>query len=377
MAIEPAQHAQLNLDTLEGQIRLWASELGFADVGVSDVDLRSEESAYRRWLENKFQGDMQWLQDNLDLRFEPSRLHAGSCRIISLRMNYLPPEAAMVETLKHSQKAYISRYALGRDYHRLLRKRLKDLVKRIEHYVEQHTTDTALSQRVFVDSAPVLERKIAEKAGLGWIGKHTLLLNENEGSWFFLGEIFTNLPLPLNRQRADNRCGSCEACLKVCPTDAFVEPYVLDASRCISYLTIEHEGVIPEELRSAIGNRIFGCDDCQVICPWNKTAPVSGELDFRPRHGLNSMDLLELFAWSEEEYLQRSEGSPLRRAGYRKWLRNIAIALGNAPQDLRIVEALQNRLAGADTVLAEHIEWAIERQQTPQRKRGRKIRRTQ
>lgn len=302
------------------------------------------------------------MAENCDKRQHPENLHPGTMRIISLRMNYMPEAADQIDTLKNPSKAYISRYALGRDYHKLIRKRLASLAKRIESYAIEHAIHPSPSQRPFVDSAPVFERKIAEKAGLGWTGKHTLILNKNEGSWFFLGEIFTNLSLPISTKQHENQCGECSACLKICPTDAFPQPYELDASRCISYLTIEYDGVIAEEFREAIGNRIFGCDDCQVICPWNKPSTKGKEMDFSPRHQLDNIELLSLFQWTEEEFLTRTQGSAIRRTGYRNWLRNISIGLGNANKDLRILEALKNKQESADAVLAEHLDWAIAKQ---------------
>ncbi|RUM51010.1 MAG: tRNA epoxyqueuosine(34) reductase QueG, partial [Marinomonas sp.] len=267
----------------------------------------------------------------------------------------------MQNILDQPDKAYISRYALGRDYHKLIRKRLAGIANKIQQHVEQR-----LNQRAFVDSAPVLERALAEKSGMGWIGKNTLLLSPKAGSWFLLGEVFTNLPLPVDKPTAKRHCGSCSACLDKCPTNAFVEPWVLDASKCISYLTIEYDGIIPEELRSKMGNRIFGCDDCQLVCPWTKFAKHTQEQDFQPRHNLDNEDLLTLFKWDEETFLKNTEGSPIRRTGYENWRRNIAVALGNAPTRIDIIEALEDAKLTASEKLRIHLDWALSQHQTPQ-----------
>jgi epoxyqueuosine reductase len=286
-------------------------------------------------------------------RSRPDELVPGTRRVISVRMDYLPePESTARELLDHESRAYISRYALGRDYHKVLRKRLQKLARRIEDRIGE------FGYRAFVDSAPVLEKALAEKAGLGWIGKHSNLINRDHGSWFFLGELYTDLPLPVDVAE-QSHCGSCNACIDVCPTRAIIAPYVLDARRCISYLTIELKGAIPTEFRKAIGNRIYGCDDCQLCCPWNKFAKPTAEADFAPRHGLETADLLELFNWSEETWLEKTEGSAIRRIGYERWLRNIAIALGNATTTPELVEALEKRQHAASELLAEHIRWAL------------------
>ena len=314
---------------------------------------------------------MSWMKTNLEKRLNPEQLLPGTQRIISARMNYLPANTQQIKILKSPDKAYVSRYALGRDYHKLIRKRLAKIAENIRKEV----LDANLSQRAFVDSAPVLERPIAEKAGLGWVGKHTLLIHPNEGSWFFLGEIYTNLPLPIDSQTEKNRCGDCDACLKVCPTDAFPKPYQLDASRCISYLTIEHSGPIPEEFREPIGNRVFGCDDCQAICPWNKYAKTTMEKDFLPRHGMDNIDLATLFSWDEPTYLTRTEGSALRRIGHENWLRNLAVGLGNATNNERNLAALNSQLHHPSEVVREHVGWALQRLSNP-RPRKRKISRS-
>jgi epoxyqueuosine reductase len=290
-------------------------------------------------------------------RSRPALLVPGTLRVISVRMDYLPEDQdAARELLDHPRKAYVSRYALGRDYHKLLRGRLRRLARAIQ------TEIGPFEHRVFVDSAPVLEKPLAQKAGLGWIGKHTNLLNRRAGSWFFLGELYTDLELPVD-QPEPSHCGSCRACLDVCPTGAIVAPYRLDARRCISYLTIELKGRIPLEFRSLIGNRIYGCDDCQLVCPWNKFAVRTTEADFAPRHGLDSIDLTELFRWDEETWDRKTEGSAIRRIGYEQWLRNVAVALGNAERSDEIAAALEARRNHPSRIVREHVEWALARQQ--------------
>lgn len=358
------------LEQLAQMIPIWGRELGFQEVGISDIDLQEQEGKLKQWLDKGYQGDMQWMGEHGNKRSRPEELLPGTRRVISARMNYLPPSTEPIRVLKDSNKAYVSRYALGRDYHKLIRKRLSLLAKQIEEFIgHEH------GARAFVDSAPVMERPLAEKAGLGWTGKHTLLIDREVGSWFFLGEIFTNLELPINKKPSEEHCGDCKACLQVCPTDAFPEPYVLDARRCISYLTIEFDGIIPEEFRDPMGNRVFGCDDCQAICPWNKYAHNTVEQDFLPRHKLHDSDLLELFDWTEEEFLQRTAGSPLRRIGFQRWQRNLSIGLANADSNALIIKALEERLPEADAVLSEHFSWAIAQQKQPGRRRKRKIKR--
>lgn len=334
-------------------IQQWGSELGFQQIGITDIDLSQYEQRFLDWLAQGFHGEMDYMARHGIKRSRPAELVPGTIRVISARMDYLPPETRLMETLRNPHKAYISRYALGRDYHRLMRKRLEQLAQKINQ-VAQHE-----GYRAFCDSAPVLEKPLAEKAGLGWIGKHTNLINAKAGSWFFLGEIFTNLPLPIDSPMTTQHCGSCHACIDVCPTQAIVGPWQLDARRCISYLTIELRGAIPLELRPLMGNRIYGCDDCQLFCPWNKFAKHSGETDFHPRQQLAFADLLALFAWSEAEFLARTEGSAIRRIGYECWLRNIAVALGNAPYDAAIVQALQQRLSYPSELVREHVSWAL------------------
>jgi epoxyqueuosine reductase len=289
-------------------------------------------------------------------RTRPAELVPGTVRVLTARMDYLPADTSMIKTLHDPERAYLSRYALGRDYHRLIRKRLEKLAIKIN----EQTND--LGYRTFCDSAPVLEKPLAEKSGLGWIGKHTNLINSKAGSWFFLGEIFTNIPLLIDTPTTQSHCGSCTSCIDVCPTQAIVGPYQLDARRCISYLTIELRSSIPVELRPLIGNRIYGCDDCQIFCPWNKFAKFTGERDFHPRHTLATATLLDVFNWTEEEFLHKTEGSAIRRIGYECWLRNIAVALGNAPHSTAVVEALQARLQHPSELVREHVEWALEQQ---------------
>ncbi|MBM3203571.1 tRNA epoxyqueuosine(34) reductase QueG [Candidatus Woesearchaeota archaeon] len=340
---------------LKEQIRDWGQALGFQQVGISDIDLGEASARFREWLAAGWQGSMTWMADRAELRLHPDALVPGTLRVISVRMDYLPEsrERAWMQLLNPDQ-AYISRYALGRDYHKLIRKRLQQLADRIR----RHVADTRY--RVFCDSAPVLEKPLASQAGLGWIGKHTNLIHHEDGSFFFIGEIYTDLPLPVD-QPATVHCGSCTACMDVCPTQAIVAPYRLDARRCIAYLTIEWHGVIPEAFRPAMGNRIYGCDDCQLVCPWNRYARMTREIDFMPRHGLDTASLLSLWAWSEDLFLRQMEGSAIRRIGYQSWLRNIAVALGNAPASALIATALQSRLEQASPLLKTHILWSLER----------------
>lgn len=363
------QDSQSLLSDLKNQIGIWAREAGFQQMGISDIDLNHESERLKDWLAQGFYGDMLWLNENLEKRLDPSELLPGTLRVISVRMNYLPENTEQIKILKDLNAAYVSRYSLGRDYHKLIRKRLANIADKIRLYAQQHQL-TEAHQRAFVDSAPVLERPIAQKAGLGWIGKHTLVINKEAGSWFFLGEIFTNLELPLDTVKVKNHCGDCQACLKVCPTDAFVAPYQLDARRCISYLTIENKGSIPEEFRQAIGNRVYGCDDCQAICPWNKLAHYTREPDFLPRNQLDRASLAELFLWTEEEFNKRTEGSAIRRIGYERWLRNLAVGLGNAERSEENLEALKSRLDFPSQLVQEHVLWAInQHRQNLKRKR--------
>lgn len=366
----------LDLEALTQQIKAWGQALGFQQVGICDTDLHSEELRLQQWLAAGFHGTMEWLAAHGNKRSRPNELLPGTLRVISVRMDYLPGDTAQIKTLKDPQKAYISRYSLGRDYHKLIRKRLSQLAEQINQALPENYPHKG-QHRAFVDSAPVMERPLAEKAGLGWTGKHTLIINKTAGSWFFLGEIYTFLPLPVESAPQANLCGDCTACLKVCPTDAFVAPYQLDARRCISYLTIENKAAIPAEFREAMGNRVFGCDDCQAICPWNKYAQFTQEADFMPRHNLGESDLVALFRWSEEEFLERTEGSAIRRIGYEGWLRNLAVGLGNAPSDPDIIHALSTKRSSCSPMVQEHIDWALTQQQQPNRRRKRKIQREQ
>ncbi len=348
-------------------IRRWARELGFQDVGVTDLDLRAYSKHLERYLERGYQGDMGYLARNHLKRLNPAELVPGTTRIISARMNYLPPGTQPLEVLANSEQAYVSRYALGRDYHKVIRKRLGQLADRINtnfgdtYELAEHP---AAALRAFTDSAPVLEKALAEKAGLGWIGKHTLLLNKDVGSWFFLGEIFTNLPLPLTHPpetetQQNDQCGNCKACLTVCPTDAIVAPRQLDARRCISYLTIENKGPIPLEYRVAMGNRVFGCDDCQLFCPWNREALESDESDFTPRNNLDQARLIDLFEWSPEEFDRHTRGSAIRRISFDQWQRNLAVGLGNGPYSKAAIKVLSQGKARVPEWVAEHFDWAL------------------
>ena len=343
-----------SLGELASSIREWARELGFQQVGIAGVDIAADEERLMRWLERGRHGAMDYMQRHGRRRARPQELIPGTLRVIAARMDYLPPQARDAdEVLADPELGYVSRYALGRDYHKVLRGRLAQLAEKIRAH------SASRSHRVFVDSGPILEKAFARDAGLGWIGKHTNLLHRHAGSWFFLGEILTDLPLPVDAP-ATNHCGTCHACIDVCPTGAIVAPYELDATRCISYLTIELRSAIPEVFRKAIGNRIYGCDDCQLVCPWNKFARFSHERDFTPRHALDEARLVELFAWSEEEFLLRTEGSAIRRIGYECWLRNIAVALGNAPTSEAVVQALAARREHPSALVREHVDWALE-----------------
>lgn len=335
------------------KIKKWGAELGFQQVGISDTDLHSAEQHLQQWLAKGFHADMDYMHKHGLKRSRPDLLLPDTISIISVRMDYLPETAEHINAvLNNPVSAFISRYALGRDYHKILRNRLQKLASKIEDEVG------AFGYRAFVDSAPVLEKAIAEKAGLGWIGKHSNLINRKAGSWFFLGELYTNMPLPADLQSTAH-CGECRACIDICPTRAIVAPYQVDARRCISYLTIEHHGSIPEHLRSSIGNRIYGCDDCQLICPWNRFAKLSTEKDYSPRHNLNNAHLSELFNWTETEFLKKMEGSAIRRIGYIRWLRNIAVALGNAKSSEQSLNALLQKKSHSSEIVREHVDWAL------------------
>ena len=343
----------IDFDALASDIKRWGEELGFQHVGITDIDLAEHRDHLQDWLARNFHGDMAWMARHGDKRGRPEQLLPGTIRVISARLDYLPDTSAMEKVLATDSKAYISRYALGRDYHKLMRKRLAKLAAKVGDRAGPH------QYRAFVDSAPVLERAIAQKAGLGWIGKNSMLINPKAGSWFFLGEIYTDLPLPVDTPQQRMHCGSCTKCLQQCPTGAIVGPHQVDARRCVSYLTIELRESIPEELRPLMGNRIYGCDDCQLACPWNRFAEPTAEQDFQPRHGLQDSELVALFNWSEAEFLQRTEGSAIRRIGYECWLRNIAVALGNAASSAAVVAALQQKQQHSSALVREHVEWAL------------------
>ena len=341
------------LSDLRVEINNWAVDEGFAKVGVTDLELGEASDNLRDWLANNYQGEMNWIGDRLELRENPQSLLPGAARAICFRMNYFQDHTQPLKILEDGDKAYISRYALGRDYHKLIRRKLAKIARKIQDWSEQE-----LQQRPFVDSAPVLEKPLGHKAGLGWVGKNTLLLTREGGSWFFLGEILTSLELPVDENRESDECVKCKACMTCCPTDAFPEPYVLDARKCISYLTIEYDGSIPLELRKPMGNRVFGCDDCQLVCPWNRDAAISREDHFSPRHQLEDSELIEIFKWSKAEFEEKTAGSPIRRAGYEQWQRNLAIGLGNGSPTSEAINTLKN-YQGSSALVREHIEWAI------------------
>ena len=343
---------EIDIKLIAADIKKWGVELGFQQVSFTDIDLSKYEHHLKDWIDRNYHGAMSYMAENHDKRCHPEQLVPGTIRVVCVRMDYALDSKDSLESMENTGKAYVSRYARGRDYHKLIRKRLQKLARRIQDVVGP------FGYRAFVDSAPVLERALAEKSGMGWIGKNTMLINKQAGSWFFLGELFTDLPLPVDEQVSDH-CGSCSACLDICPTNAFIKPNLLDATRCISYLTIELRTSIPVEFRKPMGNRIYGCDDCQIVCPWNKFSKPTHEKDFTPRHNLDDAQLVDLFAWSEREFLKRTEGSAIRRIGYDCWLRNIAVALGNAPSSKEIVGALQSRLNNVPDMVNEHIEWAL------------------
>ena len=341
-------------EALKAWIKAQALELGFSDCVIAKPDAQEELPRFQEYLKRGYHGDMKFLEENLEKRADPTLLVPGTKSIICVRMDYL------VETPKpryvpfEPDAAIIARYARGRDYHKTMRGRLKNLAAKIREKVGD------FESRPFADSAPVFEKSLAENAGMGWTGKHTLLIHKKSGSFFVLGELFTSLELPFDSP-ATKHCGSCTACIDICPTQAIVEPYMLDARKCIAYLTIEYKGIIPEELRRGIGNRVFGCDDCQLICPWNRFSQLTDEADFSPRKALHAPPLIELFAWSEAHFLKVTEGSAIRRIGHLRWLRNIAVALGNAPWDEAHLTALESR-RGEHPLLDEHIEWAVAQQ---------------
>jgi epoxyqueuosine reductase len=339
---------------LADQIKQWGAELGFQAVGIADVDLSAAEGRLAGWLGMGWHGEMDYMARHGELRSRPADLVPGTVRVISCRMDYLADApGAVAEELQDRSQAYVARYARGRDYHKVMRGRLQKLCDRIEAEVGP------FGHRVFADSAPVMEVELAVRAGIGWRGKHTLLL-DRLGSWFFLGEIYCDLNLATDAPIAEH-CGSCSKCIDICPTQAIIGPYRLDARRCISYLTIELKGPIPEELRPLIGNRVYGCDDCQIVCPWNGFARLSGEKDFQARNGLDRSTLVDLFAWTEEEFDRKMQGSPIRRIGYERWLRNLAVGLGNAPASTEVIETLKKKINHNSSLVREHVSWALER----------------
>ncbi len=348
------QFTEINLGKLANSIKHWGKELGFQQVGIADTNLTQAENHLNQWLDKGLHGELDYMSKHGKKRTRAELLIPGTVRIISARMDYWPAAAKDInETLDDPTLGFISRYATGTDYHKLIRKRLQKLAYRIQDEVGE------FGYRAFADSAPVMEKPIAQKAGLGWIGKHSNLLNRKAGSWFFLGELYTDLPLPVDQPENDH-CGLCSACIKICPTQAIIEPYVVDARKCISYLTIELKGSIPIQYRRAIGNRIFGCDDCQVVCPWNRFASASDEPGFQVRHGLDSSQLSELFMWSKEQFLEKTQNSAIRRLGYDRWLRNIAIALGNSKPSEASIRALKARQYHESELVREHVQWALE-----------------
>ncbi len=350
----PHESEDRDLSALANNIKRWGKELGFQQVGICDTQLEDAESHLLDWLKAGYHGHMEYMARHGSKRSRPNELEPGTISVISVRMDYLPAEDDNPENiLNKPEQAYVARYALGRDYHKLLRRRLQKLSTRIEKEIG------SFGYRVFTDSAPVLEKALAEKAGLGWVGKHSNLLAEQTGSWFFLGEIYTDLPLPSDTPSI-NHCGTCTSCIDICPTKAIVAPYTVDARLCISYLTIELRETIPVELRPLIGNRIYGCDDCQLVCPWNRFATPTPETDFLPRHKLDNITLLELFSWTEDEFLNNTEGSPIRRIGYECWLRNIAVALGNAQSTPEAIKALTTHKNHTSLLVREHVQWALE-----------------
>jgi len=347
--------AAIDYRQLADTIKTSALSLGFQQCGITDVNLGEDEVHLLNWLQSGMHGEMAYMARHGVKRSRPQQLVPGTLRVISVRLDYLPPDSEYPASVIGNHKlAYVSRYALGRDYHKVLRSRLQQLAGKIE------SMTGPFGYRVFVDSAPVLEKALARNAGLGWIGKHSNLIHPQTGSWFFIGELYTDLPLPVDPPFTANHCGTCNACIDICPTQAIVAPYRVDARRCISYLTIELRGSIPEEFRQMIGNRIFGCDDCQLVCPWNKFARNSDEKDFRVRHGLDHAGLIELFNWTEQEFNLKTEGSAIRRIGYECWLRNIAVALGNAPTNAAVIQALSARSDHPSALVREHAQWALQ-----------------
>ena len=342
-----------NLRNIKQLVSKLALDHGFQQVTIADIDTADYFPKFKQWVDEGNHGEMSFLERNQSLRQNPNELHPGTCRVLSFRYNYLPEGSGFVRVLQDQELANVSRYALGRDYHKLMRKKLQKIANSIVEFCDD------IEYRVFVDSAPVLETSFADKSGLGWKGKHTLIINKNAGSWFFLGEIFINIPLEIDPPVKDE-CGNCTSCINLCPTGAIVAPYKVDARKCISYLTIENQSSIPIELRSLMGNKIYGCDDCQLACPWNRYSSNTTDKDFQARNNLDNISLLELFNWSENEFSQKLEGSPIRRIGYQNWLRNIAVALGNGLSNQETIRALEEKKSIANPMVVEHIDWAIE-----------------
>ncbi len=364
MSTTPTINLEL-LSDLAQQIKSWGKDLGFDHIGISDIDLSEHEDHLEAWLAAGNHGEMDYMHKHGSKRSHPEELVSGTKRVISSRLDYAPHDIKQSENvLQESHVGYISRYAMGRDYHKVMRAKLKKLAQKVQTEIGEY------GYRVFTDSAPVLEKALAEKAGLGWIGKHSNLIDSKTGSWFFIGEIYVDIELPVD-EAANNHCGTCQKCLDICPTQAIVAPYSVDARRCISYLTIELKGTIPEEFRTAMGNRIYGCDDCQLVCPWNKFAQTSKEPDFTPRDQLNDRKLLELFGWTEQQFLDNTEGTAIRRIGFAAWQRNIAIALGNASYSKSIITQLELKRNTTlfeqielEEMLNEHLDWALESQRS-------------
>lgn len=353
-ATEDRQGSPADLGILAATIKAWGRELGFQAVGITDTGLAAAEPRLAAWLARNFDGELHYMRRHGFKRTRPAMLVPGTLRVVSARMDYRSDATDSTKVLEDDAKAFVARYALGRDYHKVLRGRLQRLADRIENEIGE------FGYRVFTDSAPVMEVELARKAGIGWRGKHTLLLARDAGSYFFLGEIFTDLPLPVDKP-VQEHCGSCTRCIDVCPTRAIVAPYVVDARRCISYLTIELKGSIPTEFRALIGNRVYGCDDCQIVCPWNRYAGLTQEADFRVRNGLDCADLVELFGWTEARFRDRMAGSAILRIGYERWLRNLAVGLGNATSSAGVIAALRSRAQDPSELLREHVAWALQR----------------
>lgn len=346
---------------ISSKVILLGKSEGFSDVGLASNRINANKKLYKEWIKKNNHGSMQFLKEHEDLKFDPESIMPGTKSIISTRVDYLPLNENLIDQLQKKDTAYIARYALGRDYHKTLRKKLKKFAEEIKNLIDDK--DIIFNYRVITDSAPSPEIDIATQAGLGWRGKNTLLLNKNNGSWFFLGEIYTNLPLEVKQNAQTNHCGSCKACIDICPTKAIESPYYLNATKCISYLTIEHKGPIPVPMRKLIGNRVYGCDDCQIICPWNKFAKLSSEIDFFVRHKLNNIDLIDCFEMDKEKFNKIFSGSAVKRIGYEKWISNIAIAIGNANKSPILLKSLLKRVNDHSELIQDHVKWAISQQE--------------